>query len=69
VPPKFQFLLPGEGTTDYGAMFRMLDFHHYRGSVTVEVSGQIFKQPGYDPIVAATKCYRHLKKAFDDTAS
>jgi len=69
VPPKFQFLLPGEGTTNYVDYFRLLDKLKYRGSVTVEVSGQIFKQPGYDPIAAATKCYQHLKNAYDDSAT
>lgn len=68
IPPNFQFLLPGDGTTNYVEMFRKLDSYGYRGSVTVEVSGQIFKQPGYDPIAAATKCYRHLKKAYDESA-
>jgi len=67
-PAAFQFLLPGEGTTDYTAYFRLLDQIKYRGTVMVEVSGQIFKQPGYDPIAAATKCYSHLNAAYEASA-
>jgi sugar phosphate isomerase/epimerase len=67
-PAAFQFLLPGEGTIDYVAYFRLLDQLQYRGSVMVEVSGQIFKQPGYDPIAAAKKCYRHLQAAYEASA-
>lgn len=67
-PEAFQFLLPGEGTIDYVAYFRLLDQLQYRGSVTVEVSGQIFKQPGYDPIAAAKKCYHHLQAAYEASA-
>lgn len=67
-PDAFQFLLPGEGTIDYVAYFRLLDQLQYRGSVMVEVSGQIFKQPGYDPIAAAKKCYHHLQAAYEASA-
>ena len=62
---KFQFLLPGEGRTDYVAYFKALKEHHYTGPVIVEVSAQIFNKPGYDPVAAATKAYAPLVGAMD----
>ena len=50
----------GEGTTDYGAYFKKLHALGYRGDVVVEVSGMVFKQPGYDPVAAARKSFAAL---------
>jgi inosose dehydratase len=60
---KFQFVLPGEGKTDYVEYFSMLRMHGYSGPVCVEVSSQVFNKPGYDPIAAAKKCFATLSTA------
>jgi len=60
---KFQFLLPGQGRTDYGKYFALLRKFNYTGPVCVEVSGQIFNQAGYDPVAAAKSCHTALSRA------
>lgn len=62
-PGAFQFLLPGDGTIDYVELFRLLKTSRYTGPVVVEVSGQIFSKPDYDPIAAAKKCWPVLRDA------
>jgi sugar phosphate isomerase/epimerase len=62
---KKAFLLPGEGTTDYDAYFRLLAASKYDGDVVVEVSGQVFGQQGYEPVSAAKKCYSKLAPAME----
>ncbi|MBL9115194.1 MAG: sugar phosphate isomerase/epimerase [Verrucomicrobiaceae bacterium] len=61
--PNFQFLLPGQGRTDYIKYFKLLKAHNYTGPVCVEVSGQVFNKPGYDPIAAARSSFAALSKA------
>jgi inosose dehydratase len=60
---KFQFVLPGEGRTDYVRYFSLLKQHGYAGPICVEVSGQVFNKPDYEPITAARKCYQVLSSA------
>lgn len=66
---KFEFLLPGEGETDYVKYFRILRERNYSGSVTVEVSAQIHQKPGYDPAAAARKSYAALYRAYEASAA
>jgi sugar phosphate isomerase/epimerase len=56
----FRFVLPGEGSIDYVTFFTLLKKFNYAGPVCVEVSGQVFSQPGYDPKSAAIKSYQAL---------
>ena len=62
-PEKFDFLLPGDGRTDYAAYFAALKRHGYAGPVCVEVSARLFSQPGYDPVAAARRSFAALSAA------
>jgi sugar phosphate isomerase/epimerase len=64
-PASHDYLLPGDGKTDYVAYFRLLKEHGYRGFVVVEVSAMIHRKPGYEPVPTAKLCYRRLAEAFE----
>lgn len=59
-----QFLLPGEGRTDYSKFAALLKQFHWSGPVVVEVSAMVFNKPGYDPVAAATKSFAALAPKF-----
>lgn len=61
---KVQFLLPGEGRTDYTKLASLLKQHNWTGPVVVEVSAQVFNKPGYEPVAAAKQCYAALAPKF-----
>lgn len=63
-PEKHEYLLPGDGPTDYLELFSILKSEGFHGFVNVEVSGQIHRKPGYDPIGTAELCYKRLAPLF-----
>ncbi len=63
--PDFEFLLPGEGNLDYADYLRQLSAAGYEGYITVEISGQVFGAPGYDPTAAADFSFCTLSEAVE----
>lgn len=64
---KVQFALPGEGDIDYPTYFNSLKKHGYRGTVMVEVSSQLWRKEGYDPVAAAKQSYANLEPLLRST--
>jgi sugar phosphate isomerase/epimerase len=60
VEGKAQFLLPGDGTIDYGKYCEYLRTKRYRGWMLVEVSRQLQVQAGYDALGALRRSYESL---------
>jgi sugar phosphate isomerase/epimerase len=57
---KYDYLLPGDGKTDYLGYFRLLKELNYSGFVNVEVSAHIHRKPGYEPVPTTKLCYARL---------
>ena len=62
--PNHKFLLPGDGDIDYKTYVKTLADVGYRGPVIVEVSVDVFDQPGYDPVAAAKRVWDRVSPAF-----
>ena len=57
------FQLPGQGSLDLAAYFRILAEHHATIPVTAEVSAMIWRRPDYDPWAAAEQSFAALDAA------
>jgi sugar phosphate isomerase/epimerase len=62
--PNHRFVLPGDGPVDFKPYARNLVDLGYRGPVIVEVSVDVFDQPGYDPVKAAEHVWQKVSPAF-----
>ena len=62
--PNHHFVLPGDGEVDFRTYMRNLVALDYRGAVVVEVSVDVFDQPGYDPVKAAEHVWQRVSPAF-----
>lgn len=69
VEGKVQFLLPGEGDLDLTAFTVAAAAAGMKVPITVEVSGQLWKAPDYDPWQAAEFSYRALDRARREAGS
>lgn len=63
-PAKHDYLLPGDGKTDYLEYFKLLKQVRYSGWVGVEVSAMIHTKPGYQPVPTVRLCYERLAPLF-----
>jgi inosose dehydratase len=60
-----RFELPGaSGQFDYAPLFAQFYRGGYRGDFCCEVSGMVWSQPDYDPLVAARACYKNIQGEF-----
>lgn len=63
---KVRFALPGEGDAwDHADIVSAFYDGGYRGDFCCEVSSQIWRAPGYDPVAATKLCFESMKAAFD----
>ena len=62
---NFRFLMPGDsGEIDYKEYAQTLGAIGYGGALLLEVSSQIFNQPGYDGVAAAKHCWNNMAPFF-----
>ena len=63
----FRFVLPGQSKSfDYAKLFQLFHAGGYRGDICCEVSGMVWGQKEYDPIVAAKACYANIAPVFTE---
>jgi len=59
------FKLPGTSNTiDFASLIKRFYEGGYRGDMSCEVSGMVWGQSGYEPVVAAKTCYQNMSEAF-----
>ena len=63
VDGKVQYQLPGDGSLDLAAYFKAVATAGLTVPITVEVTGQIWSRPDYDPWPAAESCFQALDRA------
>ena len=62
--PDHRFVLPGDGGVDYARFLKAMAEVGYQGPIVVEVSTDVFGQPGYDPVATAQRMWDSLSPVF-----
>jgi sugar phosphate isomerase/epimerase len=62
--PDHRFVLPGDGGVDYAVFLKTMAEVGYKGPIVVEVSTDVFSQPGYDPVGTAQRVWTRLSPVF-----
>lgn len=62
--PDYEYLIPGEGEFDYVAYLKAMQRGGYTGVISVEISFQVQRRPGYDPLATAATAYDVIAPAF-----
>ncbi len=62
--PDHRFVLPGDGGVDYSLFLKTMAAVGYQGPIVVEVSTDVFGQPGYDPVATAQRMWDRLSPIF-----
>ncbi len=62
--PDHRFVLPGDGGVDYALFLKTMAEVGYQGPIVVEVSTDVFSQPGYDPVGTAERVWAKLSPVF-----
>ena len=62
--PDHRFVLPGDGGVDYARFLKTMADVGYQGPIVVEVSTDVFGQPGYDPVATAQHVWDRLSPVF-----
>jgi sugar phosphate isomerase/epimerase len=62
--PDHRFVLPGDGGVDYALFLKTMAEAGYQGPIVVEVSTDVFGQPGYDPVATAQLMWDRLSPIF-----
>lgn len=64
--PDHEFMVPGEGQSDFVSLFRAVAAGGYAGYLSVEISVHVQARPQYDPLEALTRSFRALSGALDE---
>jgi len=62
--PDHRFVLPGDAGVDHARMLRTMGEVGYQGPIVVEVSTDVFSEPGYDPVATAQRMWDRLSPVF-----
>ena len=62
---EYEYVLPGDGATNYAEYFGTLRRLGFAGWINVEVSSHIHRKSDYQPIETARLCYERMSRAFE----